>query len=185
MSVSRVRENRTHGSMRGREAPRCRRPSGPKGRRASRPPDHARASEARGQTPASAGAGAEAGALGALPPAVAFALVQSRSPALADIIGWAARTHSLDDLLRIDPLEIDGGRAEIGIPELPLDEVQGHTQFEDPSPRHIIGRVLRDTQHRFRRERHPYAGEVPARGSASEMSVRRRQWPYDRFEQGR
>ena len=37
MSVSRVRENRTHGSMRGREATRCRWPSRPKGP-ASLPP---------------------------------------------------------------------------------------------------------------------------------------------------
>ena len=37
MSVSRVRENRTHGSMRGREALRCRWPSRPKGP-ASLPP---------------------------------------------------------------------------------------------------------------------------------------------------
>jgi hypothetical protein len=38
MSESRVRENRTHGSMRRREAARCRWPSGPKGRGASRRP---------------------------------------------------------------------------------------------------------------------------------------------------
>jgi hypothetical protein len=37
--------------------------------------------------------------------------------------------------------------------------------FEDPSPRHITGRVLRDTQGWGRRERRPYAGGVPARGS--------------------
>ena len=38
MSESRVRENRTHGSMRRREAARCRWPHGPKGRDASRRP---------------------------------------------------------------------------------------------------------------------------------------------------
>src|ERR671914_1015244 len=38
MSVSRVRENRTHGSMRRREAARCRWPPGQKGRNASRRP---------------------------------------------------------------------------------------------------------------------------------------------------
>jgi hypothetical protein len=34
-----------------------------------------------------------------------------------------------------------------------------------PSPRHITGRVLRDTRSRGRRERRPYPGGVPARGS--------------------
>ncbi len=34
------------------------------------------------------------------------------------------------------------------------------------SPGHITGRVLRDTRRRFLRERCPYAGGVPARGSA-------------------
>jgi hypothetical protein len=36
---------------------------------------------------------------------------------------------------------------------------------EAPSPRHITGRVLRDTRSRGRRERRAYAGGVPARGS--------------------
>jgi hypothetical protein len=35
-----------------------------------------------------------------------------------------------------------------------------------PSPRHITGRVLRDARSRGRGERRPYAGGVPARGSA-------------------
>jgi hypothetical protein len=34
------------------------------------------------------------------------------------------------------------------------------------SPGHLTGRVLRDTRRRLLRERCPYAGEVPARGSA-------------------
>ena len=53
MSVSRVRENRTHGSMRGREALRCRWPSRPKGP-ASLPPTRPSDSADRlAQTPAS------------------------------------------------------------------------------------------------------------------------------------
>jgi hypothetical protein len=47
---------------------------------------------------------------------------------------------------------------------------------------HFIGQVLRDTRAVRAAERQRDAGRVPARGSASEMSVRRQQWPYDRLE---
>jgi hypothetical protein len=36
----------------------------------------------------------------------------------------APRAHGRDDLLRIDPLEVDRGRAEAGMAELALDDVQ-------------------------------------------------------------
>jgi Transposase, Mutator family len=42
----------------------------------------------------------------------------------------------------------------------------GGVPFETPTPRHITGRVVRDTRGRGRRERRAYAGGVRARGSA-------------------
>jgi hypothetical protein len=56
----------------------------------------------------------------ALPLVVAVALDQSCRPALADIIG----AHRDDDLLGVDSLQVDAGRAEIGMAELALDDVQ-------------------------------------------------------------
>jgi hypothetical protein len=38
----------------------------------------------------------------------------------------AAGAHGADDLLGIDPFEIDRGRAEICMSQLPLDDVQRH-----------------------------------------------------------
>jgi hypothetical protein len=38
---------------------------------------------------------------------------------------------------------------------------------------HFIGRVLRDTRHRLRRERRPYAGKVPVTGSAYGIGAKR------------
>ena len=37
-----------------------------------------------------------------------------------------ARMHGRDDLLGIDPLQVDAGRAEVRVPELALDDVQRH-----------------------------------------------------------
>jgi hypothetical protein len=34
--------------------------------------------------------------------------------------------HRHDDLLGIDPLQIDAGRTEVRVPQLPLDDVQRH-----------------------------------------------------------
>src|SRR5215211_1104678 len=38
----------------------------------------------------------------------------------------AARAHGRDDLLGVDPLQIDRSGAEIQMPQLPLDDVQRH-----------------------------------------------------------
>ena len=51
-------------------------------------------------------------------------LDQSRSPALADIIGARREAHGRDDLLGIDPLQIDRRGAEVGVAELALDDVE-------------------------------------------------------------
>jgi hypothetical protein len=36
----------------------------------------------------------------------------------------AARAHGVDDLLGVDSLQVDRGRAEVGVPELALDDVE-------------------------------------------------------------
>jgi len=60
-----------------------------------------------------------------------------------------------DDLLRVDPLQVNRGRSEIGVPELPLDDVQRHAltgEFErmrmaqlmrrEPAPDARLGRQV-------------------------------------------
>jgi hypothetical protein len=43
---------------------------------------------------------------------------------MADIIRGASGARRGDDLLGIDPLQVDRGRAEVGVTELTLDHVQ-------------------------------------------------------------
>ena len=66
-----------------------------------------------------AGSAGRSGSAGALP-----LNVQSRSPAVADIMGARRMCTGGDDLLRVDAMEVHRGRAEIGVAELPLDDVQ-------------------------------------------------------------
>jgi hypothetical protein len=54
------------------------------------------------------------------------AVGQSCSPALADIIGARRAVDGRDDLLGVDPLRVDAGRAEVRVAQLPLDDVQRH-----------------------------------------------------------
>jgi hypothetical protein len=61
-----------------------------------------------------------------LPLGVAVAVDQRRSPALADIIGARRVRTAVMISWGVDPLEIDAGRAEVRMPELPLDNVRRH-----------------------------------------------------------
>jgi hypothetical protein len=49
---------------------------------------------------------------------------ESRSPALADIIGARRVRTAVMISSGVDPLQVDRGRAEIGVPELALDDVE-------------------------------------------------------------
>jgi hypothetical protein len=49
-----------------------------------------------------------------------------RQPGAGGHHGSAARMHGRDDLLGIDPLQLDAGRAEVGVSQLALDDVQRH-----------------------------------------------------------
>jgi hypothetical protein len=67
-----------------------------------------------------------------------------------------------DDLLRVDALEVDGGRAEVGVAELALDDVQRHAlagEFERVRVAQLV-----------RREPPPDAG---ARGEPAELGADR------------
>ena len=86
----------------------------------------------------------ESGSAGALPLVEAG---QSSSPAVADIIG-ARRARAAASLLGIDALEVDGGRAEVGVPELALNDVQRHAlarELERVRVAQLMGRKRRLT----------------------------------------
>ena len=63
------------------------------------------------------------GSAGGAPAHSGRGLDQSRSPALADIIG-ARRVRTVAMILGVDPLQVDRRGAEVGVPELALDDVE-------------------------------------------------------------
>ena len=98
-------------------------------------------------------------------------LGQSSRPALADIIGRPAHVDGGDDLLGVDALEVDRGRAEVGVAELALDDVQRHALSGELKGMRVAQLVRRQAPPHAGASGEPaelasHGGTSPRRGSA-------------------